>query len=97
MFDKIKQLKNLRDQAKQMKEMLEQEVVNASDVSGKVSLVMNGNQEVLAVEISDELLNPNKKKELENALKEAFNEAVKKVQQLMAQKLQSSGFNFPGL
>lgn len=97
MFDKIKQLKNLRDQAKQMKEMLGQEVVNASAVSGKVSLVMNGNQEVLAVEISDELLEPNKKEELENALKEVFNEAVKKVQRLMAQKLQSSGFNFPGL
>ena len=97
MFNKIKQLKNLRDQASQMKEMLAQEMINASAASGKVSLVMNGNQEVLAIEISEELLESNKKEELEKALKEAFNEAVKKVQRVIAQKLQSSGISLPGL
>lgn len=97
MFEKIKQLKNLRDNAKQMKDALAEEVVNASTASGKVNLVMNGNQEVLAFEIDPSLLVPEKKEELENALKEAVNDCIKKVQRLMAEKIQAGGFNIPGL
>ena len=97
MFDKIKQLKNLRDQAMQMKSMLAQEVVTASAAGGKVSLTMNGNQEILAIDIDSSLLEPSKKEDLEKAIKEATNEAIKKVQHLAASKLQSSGFNLPGL
>lgn len=97
MFDKIKQLKNLRDQAMQMKAMLAQEVVSASAAGGKVSLTMNGNQEIINIDISEELLAPQKKDECEKALKEAFNDANNKVKHLMASKLQSSGFDLPGL
>lgn len=97
MFDKIKQLKNLRDQAMQMKSMLSQEIVTATAAGGRVSLTMNGNQEIINIDINEELLNPNKKDECQNALKEAFEEANKKVQHLMASKLQSSGFDLPGL
>lgn len=97
MFEKIKQLKNLRDQAKQMKETLGEEVVNASAASGKVNLIMNGNQEVLAVEIDPSMLVPEKKEELENAIKEAVNDGIQKVQKIMMQKMQASGFNIPGL
>lgn len=97
MFDQIKQLKNLREQAMQMKAMLDQEIVTATAAGGKVLLTMNGNQEILNIDINEELLNPNKKDECQKALKEAFEEANKKVQHLMASKLQSSGLNVPGL
>lgn len=97
MFEKIKQLKNLRNQAKQMKETLGEEVVNASAASGKVNLVMNGNQEVLAVEIDPSMLVPEKRDELENAIKEAVNDGIQKVQKIMMQKFQAGGFNIPGL
>jgi len=97
MFEKIKQLKNLRDQAIQMKAMLAQEVVSATAAGGKVSISMNGNQEIINIDISEELLAPQKKDECQKALKEAFNDANNKVKQLMASKLQSSGFNMPGL
>jgi len=97
MFEKIKQMKNLRDQAKQMKGALDQETVNASANSGKVNLVMNGSQEIVSIDINPELLNPEKKEELEKSIREAFEDAHKKVQNLMVQKFQSSGFNLPGL
>lgn len=97
MFEKIKQLKNLRDQAMQMKSMLAHEVVSATAAGGKVSITMNGNQEIINIDISEELLAPQKKNECQEVLKEAFNEANNKVKHLMASKLQSSGFDLPGL
>ena len=56
---------------------------------------MNGNQEVLSVEIDPELLNTDNKDKLEAAVKEATNEAVKKIQRIMAEKMKESGFSLP--
>lgn len=98
MFDKIKQLKELRDQAKHVKEALARETVQAEAAGGKITMIMDGNQEVLAVEVSPELLQPEKKAEVEKAIKEATNEAVTKSQRAMAQKIQGmGGLNIPGL
>lgn len=98
MFNKLKQFKDLRDKAQVMKQALAEETVNAEAAHGKVSLVMNGNQEVLAVNIDAELLSPEQKPSLEAAIKDATNEAVKKSQRAMAQKVQSmGGIGLPGL
>ncbi len=97
MLDKIKQLKDLRAQAKELKQTLAQETVRAEAAGGKVTIVMNGNQEVTACEISPDLLISEKKAELEQAVAEAVNSGIKDVQRLVAQKMQSGGFNIPGL
>ncbi len=98
MFNKIKEIKNLRDQAKRVKETLAQETVQAEAHHGQVSIIMDGNMEVLSTEINPDLLHPDKKEDLEKAVKEATNDAVKKAQRLMAQKLQGmNGLNLPGL
>jgi DNA-binding YbaB/EbfC family protein len=98
MFEKIKQLKQLRDQAGQMKAALSQETVQADSAHGKISVVMDGNQEILALNIDEAMFLPEKKEEIEKAVKEAVNEAIKKSQKAMAQKIQSiGGLNIPGL
>lgn len=98
MFNKIKDLKNLKDQASQMKTMLAEETINANAVHDKVNIIMDGNQEVLNVEIDQELLTPDKKEDLEKGIKNATNDAVKKAQRVMAQKMQSmGGLNIPGM
>ncbi|MDD5040324.1 MAG: YbaB/EbfC family nucleoid-associated protein [Patescibacteria group bacterium] len=91
MFEKIKQLKDLRERAQQMKTMLAQEKVQGEGGSGKVRIAMDGNQEVLAVEISPELLNPSEKETVEKYIKEAVNDALNKVRRVMAEKMQSTG------
>ncbi len=96
MFNKIKDLKNLRDQANQVKSMLSEETVHTDAAGGRVQLVMDGNQEVLSIEIDPELLTPDNKEKLESAIREATNDAVKKAQRLMAQKLQDMG-GLPGM
>jgi len=93
MFSKLKQFKDLRDQAKQMKDSLSQESATGTAEWDKIKITMNGNQEVINVEIDPELLN--NKEKLESGIKEACNNAVKKVQQIMADKMKESGFSLP--
>lgn len=98
MFSKLKEIKNLRDQAKTIQNMLAQENIETNASWGKVKVKMNGNQEIQAIEIDAEMMQPSKKSELEKAVKEAVNEANKKVQRLMAEKVrQQGGLNLPGL
>jgi DNA-binding YbaB/EbfC family protein len=98
MFSKLKEIKDLRSQAKTIQNMLAQESVETNANWGKVKIKMNGNQEVQSVEIDMEMMQPSKKSDLEKAVKEAVNDANKKVQRLMAEKVrQQGGLNIPGI
>ena len=98
MFSKLKEIKDLRSQAKTLQNALKDEHVEVTAAWGKVKVKMNGNQEVEAVEIDRELMSPEKKSDLEKAIKEAVNDANHKVQKIMAEKVRKSGgLNIPGL
>ena len=94
MFSKLKQIKDLRDKAKEIQTVLAQEIV---DVEHKgVTIQMDGNQQVRFVKVSDALLTD--KVKMEVALADAFNESIKKVQKVMAARLQKMGdLDLPGL
>ena len=95
LFSQLKQVTDLKEQAKKLQKELELEVVDA-EKSG-VKITINGNQEIKKVEITDQNILTNKEK-LENAIKDASNEAIKKVQTVMAKKMQTmGGLNIPGL
>jgi hypothetical protein len=97
MFNKLKQFKDLKNQANQLKESLAQETAEGSADWGKVKVKIDGNQEILNVEIDPELLSSDNKEKLEQDIKEATNDAIKKVQKIMADTMQQSGLNFPGM
>jgi len=97
MFEKLKQVKDLRSQAKQLQDQLAEETVAVSSEGGKINLVMDGNQKVITLEIDPELLQLDKKETLERGLKEAYNDATKRVQRVIAQKMQGGNFNLPNL
>ena len=90
MFNKLKQIKDLRDQAKKMQDALGGEVISAE--KNGVKITMNGNMEITAVSVNSEL----DKSNLESAIKTAVNDAMKQTQRLMAKKMQEMG-GFPGL
>ena len=76
MFDKLKQLKNLKDR----QEAMEREAITVARQG--VEITINGKFEVQEISI-----NPNlEKKEQEIVIKQCFNEAVKKLQMNLAQK-----------
>lgn len=89
MFSKIKAVKDLRDQAKQMQETMGAVIVEGQAAWGKVKISMNGNQQILNVEIDEELLKD--KAKLQEAVKECFNDGMKKLHTQMAGKLKDMG------
>lgn len=94
MFSKIKQVQDMRSRAKKIQQVLVEETVEGSGAWGKVKITMNGNQEVKKVHIDDELLKD--KNKLEDAVKEAIDDSIKKIQKVMAQKMSQMG-GFPGM
>lgn len=97
MFNKLKQIKDLRSQAKQVQNTLERETVHADACGGKVNVVMDGTQKIMAVEIAPELLVPGEREKVQSAIKDAVNGASKKVQNLMAQKMRSGELKMPDI
>ncbi len=90
MFSKLKQFRDLRSQAKTMQDVLSKETV--TEEKNGVKLVLNGNMEVISLAINESL----SKAAQEDALKDCFNNAVKKAQRIMAKRLQDMG-GIPGL
>lgn len=91
MFNKLKQFKQMRDQAKTLQNTLSEEHVEATAAWNNITVRMGGNLNVESVEIDPSLLAPDQKTKLQDGLKEAFNDAVKKVQRIMAGKLKEQG------
>lgn len=96
MLSKLKQFKDLRQQGKKMQSALAGESTTVNE--GGVVMTMDGNLEMTGLAIDEELLNPTKKEKLEQAIKSAYKTALKKMQRVMATKMQEmGGLNLPGL
>lgn len=87
MFSKLKQIKDLRDQAKEMKKMLDEVVVVGANRGEKVMVTVNGSHEVLGVKIEDGL----EKSAIEQGVKDAFADAGTKLQKELMAKMQAGG------
>lgn len=51
LFDKIKDVNEMRKQAKQVELLLGQEQVSGQSSGGKIKITMDGNQKILSVEV----------------------------------------------
>lgn len=78
MFDQLKQAKELY----KLQNELKNEKIEAEE--GGVRVVINGKMEIEKVEIKEGLL----KEETEKAVKDCFNEVIKKMQMVVARKMQ---------
>jgi len=97
MFNKLKQFKDLRSQAKQIQNLLGSESAEGSAEWDKIKVRISGNLEIQAVSIDTELLTADKKDKIESGVKDATNDAIKKAQRLMAEKMKNSGLTLPNL
>ena len=99
MFNKLKQYKDLRNQAKDLQNKLSDESVTIHKESDKVVLTMDGNLKITALAIDDALMTVDKKERLQTAIKDAHEEGMKKMQRIMAVKMKEMGGlpNIPGL
>ncbi len=95
-FSKLNQIKEMRSQAKSLQNQLAEESVTIQKHG--VTLTMDGNQKIVKLDLASDLLAPERKNRLEEAVKDAHNEAIAKVQKIMVEKMRSNpNFNIPGL
>lgn len=90
MFNKLKQLKELRDQAKKLENMLAGE--SATNTRNGVTVVINGKMKVEKITIDEDL----PKEKLQEILKDCVNSAMEDMQKIMARKMQEAG-GIPGM
>ncbi len=90
MFSKLKQFKDLRDQAKTMQNALAEETITVD--KGGIKIVMDGNMHVMSVSIKEEMKN----EEIEKRLANTLNQTIKETQKKMAMKMQQMG-GFPSM
>ncbi|MBU4332452.1 YbaB/EbfC family nucleoid-associated protein [Patescibacteria group bacterium] len=83
MFNPLQMLK----QAKEIKKELDQTQVTGTSANQKITIVLNGNQEIVSIDA----VKPNDfqdKDELTNSIHEAFNDALEQVKKKIVERFQ---------
>jgi nucleoid-associated protein EbfC len=92
-------IKALMKQAQKMQEKLQKEIaemkIEASAGGGMVSVTMSGTHELLSVRISPDVVKSQDVEMLEDLVRAAVNEARRKIEEAMAEKVGS--LRVPGL
>jgi len=97
MFDKMKGLFEMQKKMQEVKQVLDNTNFDIQSSDGLVKITMNGSQLIKEIVIKDSL-EESQKARLANSLKDVFNRAIKRSQEVAAQKMQEvTGFNLPGL
>lgn len=97
MFDTLRQLKNLREQAQAMQTALKAERVTGTGAQDRVTVVLDGTHAVHEVRIDPALCTPDQREVLERGISDAFESARSQIQGRMAQRLREGGMSLPGL
>ena len=87
MFNKIKQIKDMRDQSKAMKAMLDEVIIVGVGAGGRVMITVNGSHETLGVKIDEDL----DRSKIEAGVKEALNDVNSELQVELMKKMKEMG------
>ena len=99
----MKNMQQMLKQAQKMQEELqkqmEQTVIEASAGGEMVSVKMNGNKQLLSIEIDPEVLGGGDREMIQDLIVAAINEATRRVDEAMRGQLGNltAGLNIPGL
>ncbi len=89
---KKKEAKAMQEKFKEMQEKLKDEKATGSSGGGLVTLTLNGEYEMIELKIKPECVDPEDVEGLEDLIRVAYNEAVKKLE-----KSSMSDMSFPGM
>ena len=95
----MKQAQKLQAQMAKLQEDLANMVVEASSGGGAVTVTANGQQQLLSVKISPEVVDAEDVEMLQDMVLTAVNEALAKAQEAAAKQMSglTGGLNIPGL
>lgn len=95
----LKQAQQMQAKMAEMQEKLAKQTVETSAGGGMVTVVMNGQHEVVSIKIDPEVVDPSDVEMLEDLIIAACNEARAKVDDMVKSEMSSltGGFPIPGL
>jgi hypothetical protein len=95
----MKQAQKMQEQMARVQEELANKTVEAAAGGGMVTVMANGKQEILAVKISPEVINPQDSAMLEDLVTAAVNEALRSSRELLQQEMTkiTGGLRIPGI
>ncbi len=82
LMDKLKDMNEMRKQAKHMESLLATETVSGKSSGGKIVLIIDGNQNVKSVEVSQEIVGDKSEigRHIRSALEDLFKQHKKMLQ-----------------
>lgn len=83
-FDKIKDINEMRKQAKQIEIMLASEQITGSSSGSLIKITMDGNQKVLSVEVEEAVVGD--RKEIARNIREALEDLTSKHKKMLQSK-----------
>jgi len=86
MFDQMKKLMEMKQQAEKIKRQLEASLIEVNETDG-ISIVIDGAQRFHSVEIDERLLVPGKKDQIQKDLVKSLNKAISKSQSVAADQM----------
>ncbi len=98
-FSKAKELYELQKKARKIQKELKDTEVEAKSNDGWVTVVFNGEQHMTDINIAEEALKPENKRELEKDLKNTISQAIARAQAYAAEKMKeiAGNLNIPGM
>ena len=95
----LKQAQEVQSRIAQLQEEMAGRRVEATAGGGMVSVIMNGKQEVLSIQIDPEVVNREDMEMLQDLIRAALNEAIRKSREMMAEEMKklTGGLSIPGL
>ncbi len=98
-FSKMKDLYELQKKARKIQKELKDIEVEASSNDGWVTVVFNGEQHLVDIQIAEEALRPDNKREIEKNLKNTITQAISRAQAVAAEKMKdiAGGMGIPGM
>lgn len=95
----IKQAKQVQEQIIKMQEELKEREIETTAGGGAITVRVNGKQEIIAIKISPEVVDPDDIEMLEDLVTAAVNEGIRQSQEMVSTEMAkiTGGFNIPGL
>ena len=98
-FNPMEQVKALQDKMARLQDELATKTIESSSGGGMVSAVVNGKQELVALKIEKQVVDPEDIEMLQDLIVAAINDGLRKAQELSASEMAklAGGLSIPGL
>lgn len=95
----LKQAQQLQTKMARLQEELEEKTVEASSGGGMVTVVFNGRQEILSINIEPEVIDPDDQEMLQDLILAAINDGLAKARNMVNEEMGklTGGLNLPNI